>query len=297
MAHAAPITPSGQVNAGSAPRPGSGDPGVVYALGSSPAEQERIRRQPDELREDSQALLDLVGIAAGWSAIDLGCGPAGILDLLVERVGPAGRVTGLDLNPASIAQARELARERGYHHVELVVGDARNTSLPSGSYDLVHARTLLVNAPDPAAVLTEMVRLARPGGWVAVLEPDSDGSICYPPHPAWDRMIGIWQDAASAYGLDAHIGRRLPELFRQVGLTGIAIEARAHIYPHGHSRRTIRADLLRSMHDQILAKGIAGEQELDEVDRAVRKHLASPDTLVLPNLLFLAWGRKQANPQ
>ena len=65
----------------------------------------------------------------------------------------------------------------------------------------------------------------------------------------------------------------------------------------GHSRRAIRADLLRSMHEQILAKGIAAEQELDEVDRAVRKHLASSDTLVLPNLLFLAWGRTQANPR
>jgi SAM-dependent methyltransferase len=290
MDDATSIAAPTRANARSAPPPGGGDLGAVYALGSSPAERERLRRQPAELREDSQALLDRTGIAPGWSAIDLGCGPAGILDLLAERVGPAGRVTGLDINPASIAQARELTRR--YRQVELVIGDARNTSLPSGSYDLVHARTLLVNAPDPAAVVTEMVRLAKPGGWVAVLEPDSDASICYPPHAAWDRMTGIWLQAASAYGLDVRIGRRLPELLREAGLTGIGVEARAHIYPQGHSRRAIRADLLRSMHEQIVAQGIAGEQELDEVERAVRKHLGRSDTLVLPNLLFLVWGRK-----
>jgi SAM-dependent methyltransferase len=277
--------------------PLSQEHGVVYALGHSPAEQDRLRHQAAELRPDSEALLDRVGIAAGGSAIDVGCGPEGILGLLAERVGPAGQVTGLEINPASVAQARRFAAERGHLNVQVVEADARSTGLPSGSYDLVHARTLLINATDPAAVLTEMVRLARPGGWIAVLEPDAGTSVCYPPHPSWDRMDRIWADVSRAYGTDAQIGRRLPELFRQAGLASIGTEVRADIYPHGHSRRTVRPDLLRSMRAQILAKGIADERELDEVDRAVRQHLNDPDTLVMPNLLFLAWGRVPAGAQ
>ena len=66
----------------------------------------------------------------------------------------------------------------------------------------------------------------------------------------------------------------------------------ADIYPTGNSRRTVRADLVRSMRPKILAAGIASERELDEVDQAVRQHLSDPDTLMLPHLLFLAWGRK-----
>jgi SAM-dependent methyltransferase len=271
------------------------NPGAVYALGDSPAERDRLRHQAAELRPDSEALLDRVGIAAGSSAIDLGCGPEGILGLLADRVGPAGRVTGLDFNPASVALARRFIAEHGYRNVQVVEGDARGTGLLSGSYDLVHARTLLVNAPDPAAVLTEMVRLARPGGAIAVLEPDAGTSVCYPPHPSWERMVRIWADVTQAYGIDVQIGRRLPELFRQAGLADLGIEARADIYPPGHSRRTCRPDLLRSMHAQILAKGIADERELHEVDRAVREHLDDPGTLVMPNLLFLAWGRKLHN--
>lgn len=267
---------------------------VVYSLGTSAEERDRLRRQSGELRDHSVLLLDRVGVAEGWQAVDLGCGPSGILDLLADRVGPAGHVVGLDFEPANVALAREFVAERGLANVEVVRGDAHRTGFPSASYDLAHARTLLINIPDPAAVVAEMARLTRPGGWVAVLEPDGGGSVCYPAHPAWDRLTEIFHGAQKVDGADTFIGRRLPDLFRGAGLVDIGVEAKADIYPLGHSRRTIRADLVRSMRPKILAAGIASESELDEVDRAVREHLSDPDTLMLPHLLFLAWGRKPA---
>jgi SAM-dependent methyltransferase len=278
------------------PGNGAATSSIVYSLGTSPAERDRLRLQSAELHGHSALMLDRVGIAEGWHAIDLGCGPSGALDLLANRVGPAGRVVGLDFEPANVALAREFVAERGLANVEVLQGDARRTGFPSASYDLVHARTLLVNIPDPAEVVAEMVRLARPGGWVAVLEPDVGGSVCYPPHPAWDRLAQISQRARQMDGADLSIGRRLPELFRLAGLIDIGVEAKADIYPAGHPRRTIRADLMRSMRPKILAAGIASERELDEVDRAVREHLSDPRTLMLPQLLFLAWGRKPGGP-
>jgi hypothetical protein len=140
-----------------------------------------------------------------------------------------------------------------------------------------------------------MVRLARPGGWIAVLEPDGGESVCYPAHLAWNRLTEIFFSAQEVDAADTFIGRRLPELLRRAGLIDIGVEAKADIYPAGHSRRTIRADLVRSMRAKIMTAGIAGESELDEVDRAVREHLSDPDTLMLPHLLFLAWGRKPAD--
>ena len=264
----------------------------VYALGTSPAERDRLRRQSEELRAHSAALLDRVGVERGWNAIDLGCGPSGIIDLLAERVGPEGTVTGLDVNPANVILARAFADERGLANVNIAEGDARRTGLPPSSFDLAHARTLLINIPDPAAVVAEMVRLVRPGGWVAALEPDGGASVYHPPHPAWERLSEIFWKANQSDGADLAIGRRLPELFRQAGLVDIGVEAKADIYPAGHSRRTVRADLVRSMRPKILARGIASERELDELDQAVREHLDDPSTLVMPNLLFLAWARK-----
>lgn len=270
------------------------DATVVYSLGSSQGEAARLQRQADELAPDSRALLDRVGLRPGQSAIDLGCGPRGIIDLLAERVSPGGRVVGLDADPALTAVAGDFAAERGLAGVEIVTGDARRTRLPSGSFDVVHTRTLLINIPEPGEVVAEMVRLARPGGWVASLEYDMEYALCYPPHPAFTRLCELFTAAFARNGADPCMGRCLPELFRAAGLADVEVEARAPIYHSGHSRRTIRADLVRSMRPHVLQMGLASEAELDELDAAARAHLNDPRTVTISALMFLAWGRKPA---
>jgi ubiquinone/menaquinone biosynthesis C-methylase UbiE len=283
-------------------RPASGttpgqDPNVVYALGSSAGESARLQRQADELAADSRDLLDRVGLRPGQAVIDLGCGPRGILDLLAGRVAPGGRVVGLDADPAHAALAGEFAAGRGLGGVQIVTADARRTGLPPGSFDLVHARTLLVNVPEPGDVAAEMVRLARPGGWVASMEPDTEYGRCYPPHPAFDRLCDIFTAAFRRNGADPWIGRRVPELFRQAGLDDVQVEGRVQMYPPGNSRRTIRADLVRAMRPQVLEMGLASATELDELDSATRVHLQDPHTIVISGLLYLTWGRKPDHKQ
>jgi len=70
------------------------DPNAVYSLGSSSGESERLQRQADELAPESEALLDRVELGPGESALDLGCGPRGVIELLHTRVSPGGRVVG-----------------------------------------------------------------------------------------------------------------------------------------------------------------------------------------------------------
>ena len=268
------------------------DATAIYALGSSPGESARLQHQAEELAADSAALLDRVGLRPGQAAIDLGCGPRGILDLLADRVTPAGWVVGLDADPAHAAMAADFAARRGLSGVEIITADAQATGLPPGSFDLVHARTLLVNLPDPAEVAAEMMRLARPGGWVASMEPDTEHALCYPPHPAFDQLRDIFTVAFRRNGADPWIGRRVPELFRQAGLEDVAVEARVQMYPPGNTRRTVRLDLVRAMRPQVLEMGLASAAELDELDAAARAHLTDPHTVIMSGLLFLTWGRK-----
>lgn len=68
----------------------------------------------------------------------------------------------------------------------------------------------------------------------------------------------------------------------------------APAYPAGYSRRTLLPDLVRSLRPAIAELGLAGEQELAELDQAVRAHLADPRTLMMPHLLVVARGRKPA---
>jgi hypothetical protein len=148
--------------------------------------------------------------------------------------------------------------------------------------------------PDPAAVLAEMVRLARPGGWVAVLEPDVEGARCYPPLPAFERLTELFAIAFARNGADLIIGRRLSSLLCQAGLRQVGMQAGAAVNPLGHTRRTVRADLVRSIRPQILELGLADERELDELDAEVRRHFDDPETVVMPHLYFAAWGRRSA---
>ncbi len=82
----------------------------------------------------------------------------------------------------------------------------------------MHARTLLINVPVPAELVAEMARLARPGGWVTSMEPDTEYTMCYPPHPAFARICEIFPVVFGRNGAGHTISRRVPELFRQVGL-------------------------------------------------------------------------------
>ena len=259
----------------------------VYALGASAAETARLRRQSEEL-------LARVSLRPGQAAIDLGCAPSGILDLLTAAVAPGGRVVGLDADAAHVEAARRHAETCALPGVEVMTGDARDTGLPADGFDLVHARTLLVTIPAPEEVVAELARLARPGGWVAGQEPDVEHSLCYPPLPGWDRLRELLRLAFVRSGADPDVGRRLPELFRAAGLEQVQATVHAASYPAGHSRRTLIPDLVHSLRPTILELGLASEPELAELDSTVRLHLADPHTLMLPHLIVAAWGRKRA---
>jgi hypothetical protein len=124
------------------------------------------------------------------------------------------------------------------------------------------------------------------------MEADWEFAICYPPNPAFDRVSELFRAAFTRHGANPELGRCLPELYRHAGLRDVTVDARAPLYPLGHSRRSIRADLVRSIRPQIIALGLADEAELDEIDGAVREHFDNPDTVVMSGLMFLVRGRK-----
>ena len=266
--------------------------GPRYLLGHSKPEQRRLRKQAEELRQESNSLFDRVGLRSGGRAIDIGCGPQGVLDLLSERVGSTGLVVGIERDDKSVAAARQFAAGRALKNVKVLQGDAAAVGLPGDIFDLVHARLVLVNIPNAEAVVGEMVRLARPGGMVASHEADYLPHFCDPPLRAWDRLLEIFKTYSAANGIDLFIGRRTHRLFREAGLVNIEVNPLIHVYPHGHNRRTIFLHFLQNVRDQILDQGLITESEFSELTAELKQHLDRPDTLVVSHLFFQVWGRK-----
>jgi ubiquinone/menaquinone biosynthesis C-methylase UbiE len=265
-----------------------------YTLRGGFAEDRRLRTQAEHLREHTAALLEPIELADGARALDLGCGPGGALEMLSDLVGPGGRVLGVDLDPGSVAAARTSAQDRGLDNVEIVRADARATGLTKSSFDLVHVRLLLVNISAPEQVVDEIVRLVKPGGWVAVLEPDVALRVCYPPHAALEHIAELLARAYQHNGADLYVARRLPHLLASAGMEKIAVQARAPVCPAGDPQRTVCLDLVQNMRSKILRWGLIRARELDRLDQAARRHLDDPGTLSVPVTYFMAWARKPA---
>jgi ubiquinone/menaquinone biosynthesis C-methylase UbiE len=154
-----------------------------YVLGGTRTEQQRLVGQAAEFETQSRWLLDQIDIRPGWRAVDIGCGPIGILNLLSERVGMGGSVVGLEREQRFVTMARSEIARRGLNNVEIVQGDALNTGLPKAEFDLVHERLVMINVPTREVLLREMISLLRPGGIIALEDVDDISYTCVPLHP------------------------------------------------------------------------------------------------------------------
>ncbi|MGC5362000.1 methyltransferase domain-containing protein [Streptomyces sp. DT24] len=262
-----------------------------YLMGAGSDELDRMLFQGRMFRPEAERLLRRCGPGPDTRAIDVGCGPLGIMDLLSEHVGPGGEVVGIDVQPGMLDLARRLVAERGLTNVRLVEGDAAESGEAPGGFDFVHTRLVLMNVPHSAAVLAAMVALARPGGTVAVQDVDWISRVCDPPHPAWNRLVDAITELWRLNGMDVLLGRRLPRLLREAGLTDIGVDAGIRVFQHDHPYQTLLVDRAELCRDALVERGLIGHDELDGTIGELRAHLADPGTIVVHPTLFQAWGR------
>ena len=106
--------------------------------------------------------------------LDVGCG-VGHWGVLLAAVLPEdARVTGVDREPAWVDEARARALARGLgDRFSYQQGVAERLPFPDDAFDLTTCQTVLIHAADPAAAIAEMLRVTRPGGLVAVAEPNN----------------------------------------------------------------------------------------------------------------------------
>ena len=112
--------------------------------------------------------LAFAGVEPGQVVLDIGSG-AGIDCLIAaEKVGPAGRVIGLDMTPEMIERARKNVREAGVGNVEFRLGDAEKMPVEDNSVDWVISNCVINLSPDKPAVFREIARVLKPGGRISI---------------------------------------------------------------------------------------------------------------------------------
>jgi SAM-dependent methyltransferase len=203
-------------------------------------------------------------------------------------------VVGLDAEPRMLAMARRTLDELALANVMLHQAKAEASALPRASFDLAHARLLLVNVPRPPQVVEEMAALVRPGGVVALQDVDWISWTCEPAHPAWDRLRDALAQMRCDAGLDVHIGRRLPAMLARAGLVDIRVDVQTRLLRRGDADHLLLLTFAEMHRQRLVAGGHLGAAEIDDLCAALREHLDRDDTLSIYALFFQAWGRKAA---
>ncbi len=113
-------------------------------------------------------------LAAVGDVLDVGCG-VGHWGVLLASVLPVeARVTGVDREQAWVDEARARAHARGLgDRFSYQQGVAERLPFPDDTFDLTTVQTMLIHVADPAAAIAEMLRVTKPGGLVAVAEPNN----------------------------------------------------------------------------------------------------------------------------
>lgn len=176
------------------------------------------------------AAADATGLRTGDAAIDVACGTGKLAAVLAERVGPFGRVVGLDVTPEMLALANEAYPD--LVQLRFVEGDALALPFADGTFDAATIAFGLRNLADFEAGFREMARVVRPGGRVVCLEltlprPRIWGRIFHATFRRAAPVLGGLAGARGAYGyLPASLdgfpdADRLVVTMRAAGLAGV----------------------------------------------------------------------------
>jgi ubiquinone/menaquinone biosynthesis C-methylase UbiE len=116
-----------------------------------------------------RGLIDRLAIEPGESVLEVGCGSGVIMRELARRTGGKNRLIGRDMNPYLLREARELAQRAGLiDHIDFGEGRAESLPLPDGAVDVALSSTVFEEG-DADLMLSEIVRVTRPGGRVGIV--------------------------------------------------------------------------------------------------------------------------------
>ncbi|MEU3250740.1 class I SAM-dependent methyltransferase [Streptomyces sp. NPDC006997] len=209
--------------------------------------------------------------------LDIGCGPGTITADLAELVHD-GHVTAVDHAPGVLERARATAAERGLANVDFAVADVHALDYPDDTFCVVHAHQVLQHVGDPVRALSEMRRVTRPGGFVAVRDADYAAMTWYPAAPGLDGWLDLYERVSRANGGEPDAGRRLRSWALRAGFDAADVTATSATWTFATpDERAWWSDLwadrtLASAYaDRATGGGHATEGELRAVSRAWRE--------------------------
>lgn len=227
-----------------------------------------LTRAAASLADLKRGLHDLLEIQPGDSVLDVGCGTGSDVLALADRVGPAGRVAGVDNSQLLLDEARSQARGRGLP-VAFEVSDAHDLPYPDATFDATRSERVMMHVADPARALGELIRVTRPGGRVLVADPDHGmWALDTRDIPLNRSLLGWWFDFIA----NPWIARQMRALFAATGLHDV----RTSVHPitmFDLEAADAMTGITRAA-TMAAEQGVISEQQRQDFDRELRAHQA-----------------------
>jgi len=215
----------------------------------------------DQLRFFKQITYDKMHLQPGQQVLDLGCGPASDTIVLAKLVGETGKVVGVDYDPAMIAAAQQKAEEAGVSSIVThEVHDAAHLPYADNTFDSCRSERVFQHLPDPEKALTELVRVTKPGGWIAIADADWGSVVWYSSLPEIEAKVKkAYTDKGAQHPI---IGRQLHHMLRRAGLESVSATP-ATLGMNNYET----ANFVASLHSKLKPRGLEGgyftEEEFD----------------------------------
>lgn len=235
-------------------------------------------------------VLDAAGVEPGHRVLDVACGTGVLAREAAVRVGPAGRVAGVDPGRGMLTVARELAP-----NVEWREATAESLPYPEESFDAVVSQFGLMFFSDRSQALREMMRVLKPGGRLAVAVWDSlENSDAYPIEvEVFERLAG----AAAAKALRAPfvLGGKdaLIALFEGSGVESVGIETESGTARFPSIKTMVEADLRGWLPVMgVFLKDDQIQSILEEAETALAEYVTAEGGVVFNSPAHIITGTK-----
>jgi ubiquinone/menaquinone biosynthesis C-methylase UbiE len=224
-----------------------------------------------------QAAIQGLQLPSGSSGVDAGCGIGQQALLLAEAVGPAGRVTGIDISPELLQHAETMAKKAGLsERIDFQKGDARKFPFADTSFDWAWSSCCVGYAAsiEPLSAVKELARVVKPGGVVALFAWSSEQLL--PGHPFLEARL-----RATKAGIAPFARGMSPERhflcalgwFREVGLR----EPTARTFAGGASA-PLGNEIRNALEALFEMRWLGVESELKKEDREEYRRLCLPES-------------------
>lgn len=122
-------------------------------------------------------LVEQIPLVANQHVLDIATGKGAILFPLAEKVGPSGRVVGIDISEQMLKETSHVVQKRDIDWIDLLQMDAEQLDFPDNSFDAVFCGFALFFFPSMSKALSEFKRVLKPEGFLAVSTWGNDSGL------------------------------------------------------------------------------------------------------------------------